>query len=83
MMDLIERTVAMPQGADHLHHYSRFYAWGKNRRRVEAVYLHGSDYRRWVHLDKLPAISDGGCRIIDVVFDVETSAFGISCHGLA
>ncbi len=89
-MERIERDVRLPAGADALYSYSRFYAWQEREdgvRKVVAVYQNLTPAPRggrWVTEDELPLISDGGCGVISLSYDVATQRIEhVSCNGLA
>jgi hypothetical protein len=95
LMDQIEKQVRMPAGSRPLAEYARYYAFDK-RGRVVAIYttLREPSYeslnlpagqRRWVsHEDRLPGISDGGCGVVEVLFDPATEQVTrAECNGLA
>lgn len=85
----IESQVAMPKGAGPLKDYSRFYAEAPAGK-IVGLYIRGGSgdlpagARRWVRFDALPGIDDGGCSVVNIVFDLATrkveKAF---CNGLA
>jgi len=95
LMDQIERQVQLPAGSRPLAKYARYYAFDK-RGRVVAIYTTylepdykslnlPAGHRRWVSEEgKLPAISDGGCGVVEVHFDPATNeVIGTACNGLA
>ena len=94
LMQKIEATVRLPKGAAQLERYNRYYAM--NGPVVIAIYIRADmaaapksapekGVSRWVG-DKrgLPNYSDGGCDIVDLVYDPATQTFSqISCQGEA
>jgi len=93
MMDKIERLVELPEGTAALHKYARYYAQQDSK--VVALYRIPSfmgppgkseleaGQRRWVaDYHELPGILDGGCYVVDVVFNPTTQKFErIECNG--
>jgi hypothetical protein len=94
LMDKIEQQVRLPTGSRPLGEYARYYAFDK-RGRVSAIFTTflEPDYeslnlpagqRRWVSAEgKLPGISDGGCGVVEVLFDPTTDEVRAECNGLA
>ena len=85
VMDRIERAVTLPNGARPLASYARNYAWADiARTKVTAIYLGwGTPGRKWIGFDDLPMVFDGGCGVIELVFDVKRGTFDeIDCHGV-
>ena len=89
LADEIESQVAMPKGAGSLKDYSRFYA-GAPAGKIVGLYIRGgngdlpSGARRWVRLEALPGIDDGGCSVVNIVFDLATRKVEKEvCNGLA
>jgi len=88
-MDKIERQARMPKDALALTRYSRFYTAAKSGE-VIGTYV-ASAYndlpvgqRRWVKdINHLPAINDGGCSIVNVIFDPTTNRTQAFCNGEA
>ncbi len=75
----IEQVLQLPQGAEKLENYARYYASKDSR--VVGTYITLVDPQnqyydlpvgghRWVHdHHNLPAISDGGCSVVEVVYN--------------
>lgn len=94
IMDDIEQRVQLPAEAFKLDKYSRYYArYGK---RVVGTYITLVDpenqyydlpigQRRWIEDRRnLPGISDGGCSVVNVVYDPLTQTVGQAfCNGEA
>lgn len=88
IMDAIERQVVLPPGAQPLDRYARFYADGPGGD-VTGVYVGQpppewtTGTRQWVdRLGDLPAIDDGGCSVIGLVYDpVRRTLRGVACNG--
>lgn len=88
MMDRIESQLQLPPNAYELTEYGRYYA--RDGERVVAVYLAAggevrAGERRWV-ADKrgLPIYFDGGCDVINIVYDLSTEIVEQSfCDGVA
>ena len=83
VMDRIEKAVRLPDGSRPLATYARNYAWADiARTHVTAVYVGwGTPGRKWIGFDDLPMIFDGGCGVIELVFDVTKGSFDeIDCH---
>jgi hypothetical protein len=79
IMDRIERDVRLPDGADPLAAYIRYYAWQRQPdggRKVVAVYTAFAAERperpgrHWVAEGALPMVDDGGCGIVSLRYDV-------------
>jgi hypothetical protein len=93
IMDRIERAVRLPDGAEPLAAYARYY--GISGGRVEAIYVLPSiglsqgalaaGRRRWVgDVRQLPGISDGGCAVVEVRFDLTAGRIErVACNGVA
>lgn len=86
----------MPEGADPLDRYVRYYSgeWVDGARRVRGVFLVASIAAltqrggvtgiRVVTSDDLPDISDGGCGVIELEYDVASDhVISLACHGSA
>jgi len=85
IMDKIEATGRMPAGAAPVAGYFRQYAWADiQKTKVTAVYQRSnSPGRRWVDFDDLPMVGDGGCAVVELVYDVKTGGLDeIYCHGV-
>jgi hypothetical protein len=88
IMDRIEREVRLPEGADPLGAYLRYYALhqdGHGTRVVIGYYVRStSPGRRWVDETEQPMIDDGGCSIVQVVYDLATQSIqNAYCNGVA
>lgn len=90
LMDEIESQVQMPSEAGALDRYSRFYTQAKSGEIVGTYVKSAHDNlpigrRRWVtDLYHLPAIDDGGCLIVNIVFDPMTKKVTQAlCNGIA
>ncbi len=93
-MDQIERRVKLPAEASNLNEYARYYASDGNRvvgTFIELVDPENPYYdlpigqRRWIenHRD-LPAIFDGGCSVVNILFNPATQRVEQAfCNGLA
>jgi hypothetical protein len=89
LADEIEAKVVMPVGASFLNGYARFYA-ATPAGKIVGLYFRGvSDglepgARRWVPAKALPGVDDGGCAVVNVVFDVRTRKVEqAACNGRA
>jgi hypothetical protein len=83
LMDQIEKQILMPAGSRPIAEYARYYAFDK-KGRVIAIYttwIEPDDaslnlptgQRRWVSDEgHLPGISEGGCGVVEVLFDPAT-----------
>ena len=88
-MEQVERVVKLPSGAGPLSHYKRFYAYG-NDGDVLGLFL-GGDFvsdsaakRQWVEDYKsFPLVSDGGCGVVNLRFNLKTSKSESWCNGVA
>ena len=86
IMDKIEATRRMPAAAAPVAAYVRFYAWADiQKTKVTAVFVKSeTPGRRWVDFDDLPMVMDGGCRVVELVYDVKIGFIeDIYCHGAA
>jgi hypothetical protein len=94
LMKKVEERVRLPQGAERLEQYARYYAI--DGKRVVATYITivdsaNQDYslpvgqRRWLdNQHNLPVIFDGGCMVVNVVYDAKSStAPNAFCNGAA
>ena len=85
IMDKIEATRRMPTGAAPVTGYFRQYAWADiQKTKVTAIYQRSNTPgRRWIDFDDLPMIDDGGCAVVELVYDVKTGGLDeIYCHGM-
>lgn len=89
LVDEIESQVAMPKGSGPLKDYARFYAEAPAGK-IVGLYIRGgngnlpSGARRWVRFEALPSIDDGGCSVVNIVFDLTTRKVEqVVCNGLA
>ena len=83
-MDAIESTIELPAGAYDLDQYSRTYMFGE--RKILAIYTSsGQPGRVWVSRPAdFPMVFDGGCSVVNVVYDLETRTFlRVACNGSA
>jgi hypothetical protein len=93
-MDRIEQQVRLPADALRLHQYARYYALDGER--IVGTYITHVDpenkyydlpigRRRWIADSRnLPGISDGGCSVVKIVYDVPSSKVQqASCNGVA
>ena len=88
IMDRIEREVRLPAGAGPLGAYERYYALhqdDRGTRVVAAIYVRGgTPGRRWVEETGQPMIADGGCDVIEVIYDLTTQRIQtVACNGVA
>ena len=83
VMDAIESNLRLPRDAKPLRDYGRYYY--RDGGKVVGVYVSGDESgRRWVMKSKAPIIMDGGCGVVNVVFDVASRQVeSISCNGAA
>ena len=85
LMDRIEAGVALPKGASPLTGYVRLYAWADEKLgKVTAIYVRGdAPGRKWVSFEDLPTILDGGCGVIELIYDVPRGGTDeIGCNGV-
>ena len=89
LMDAIDRRIVMPPKAHPLREYARYYA-----RRPDgkiAIFFNGyvdmaatpkAGERQWIDARSMPEASDGGCWIINAVYDPSTDRFDkMRCNG--
>jgi hypothetical protein len=83
-LDTIERSIEMPSGAKPLWQYSRSYFYiGGGRKVMGVLTTIRPPGRRWVAQNPGPFVSDGGCTIVTVTFDVRTSRVeDVQCNGV-
>ena len=84
IMDKIEAAARLPAGAAPVAGYFRQYAWADiQKTKVTAIYQRSNTPgRRWIDFDDLPMIDDGGCAVVELVYDVKTGGLDeIYCHG--
>ena len=94
LMDVIESRVSLPEGTSAIGNYARYYTF--DGALVRAVYLipFGDEVRpertddlkagqrRWVEEKSLPMVFDGGCSVVNVLFDPSSSAnILVFCNG--
>jgi hypothetical protein len=93
LMNEIERTVVLPNGADALRAYDRGYALA-NPDKVVGIYLMRaragsgqtpSGKRKWYGtVADLPFVFDGGCMQVRLEYQISTHRFlSVSCNGYA
>lgn len=93
-MDKIEKLIVLPEGAAALDQYARYYVQKEGK--VYALYDTPLPYmpvesglplkagqREWLGENQdLPVVLDGGCNVIDVVFDLNAQEFERNeCNG--
>lgn len=88
IMDRIEATRRMPANASPVATYARYYAWADAAKtKVTAIYVSlggAAPGRRWVDFDELPLIDDGGCGVVELIYDVKTGVIeDVYCNGIA
>jgi hypothetical protein len=94
LMQQVEERVQLPNGAERLEQYARYYATDGNR--IVATYITLVDpanryydlpvgQHRWLDDHRnLPAISDGGCSIVNVIYNPKArSVLEAFCNGVA
>jgi hypothetical protein len=88
VMDRIEKSVTLPDGAPPLSEYDRYYAFSAPGR-IKAIYLLAGNSttgkRSWLaDPAKLPLSFDGGCRRVTVLYDVPAERFlSVACNRTA
>jgi len=85
VLDRLEARITMPEGAAPLASYARYYA-RHVRGEIVGTYLRiGNEVpgRRWVSLEELPQVADGGCDVITVIADVRGTVRSAACNGEA
>lgn len=94
LMQLVENRVQLPKGAERLERYARYYA--KNGDHIIAIYTTFSKpterdfdlpvgHQRWLDdYRNLPAVLDGGCSTVKVLYDLKgRTAPEAFCNGEA
>lgn len=83
-MASIESRMALPEGAHALSSYRRYY-FSREDGLVGAVYV--SDLnpgKEWVgKRERAPSVFDGGCSVVEVVFDPAKRTVRATCNGIA
>ena len=88
-MHQVDRAVRLHSGAGLLTSYKRFYTYGDNGDVLGMFVGRGFDRdaageRQWVENYKsFPLISDGGCGVVNVRFNVKTLKSETWCNGVA
>ena len=86
-VDSLERTVKLPPGSYPIDAYARYYTVESisHRRMVLGYFVFGGPEPAGRYLHGSPvSISDGGCSVVTVYFDLKTQKVaGVSCNGLA
>ena len=85
IMNRVEASAILPAGAHPLSGYARFYAWSDERRTVRATFV-GNEItgRKWVQYSELPVLNDGGCSVVNIVYDVaKGEVTKLWCNGSA
>lgn len=81
----LESTLKMPDGAGAVTEYARYYSAEPRgtHRAVIGIFLQSREPGVYiVRRDRLPIAADGGCGIVNVVYDVETgSIVAAYCNG--
>lgn len=81
----LEHGLVMPEGADPLPSYARYYTGedAAGRKIIRGYYLDGG--RPGIYLKPSDVtIMDGGCSVVSVVFDVQShKVLGVACNGVA
>ena len=79
----VETLISMPAGALPIEDYTRYYQPGfhEGHRTILGIFVIGGD--RTAHLSSHhPTVTDGGCAVINVLFDVDTDQpLEIRCSG--
>lgn len=94
MMQQVEKNLQLPRGVENLKYYARYYSKDKNL--IVAIYIKWAEpgnpyydlpigHRRWLNSHRdLPSISDGGCSIVNVVYDPKApNEAEVFCNGVA
>jgi len=86
IMDTIEQTATLPQGAAKLDQYDRSYTYMGDRS-VIGIYvrtdLRGTAHtgeRQWVSQKQMPQIAGGGCSVVTVFYDPKTHKADSMCN---
>lgn len=89
LMQQVDRTVRLPSGSGILNSYKRYYTYGDNGDVLGMFVSRDFDRdaageRQWVeNYKRFPIISDGGCGVVNVRFNVKTSKSETWCNGVA
>jgi hypothetical protein len=82
MVGQLETRAVMPPGAKPIDAFTRYYVPGYDhgRRVVYGLLKEGGD--KHIHFSNGPIIMDGGCSVVELVFDVTADQMtSIKCHG--
>ena len=84
-MTEIEQQLQMPPGAEQIAKYDRYYMRQAPDTVVGTFVGSGErGERKWVSsIDQLPAIDDGGCGVVNIIFDLKTKKSTTFCNGVA
>jgi hypothetical protein len=83
IMDKIESSVRMPQGAEALTRYRRYYC--RDGQAVVGTYvLSSKPGREWREKNKMMLVLDGGCGVVNIIFSTKESRVTYTdCNGVA
>jgi hypothetical protein len=83
LLDVIESTARLPDGASPLNEYDRFYTVMGDKTFI-GIYVHrdetGPTQRRWVSQEEMPRIRDGGCSVVTIFFNASTRHSNAMCN---
>jgi hypothetical protein len=81
-LDIIERQVRLPARAHPLSDYTRYYH-RKGDKVIGRYLLREPKGRRWARKEDVPAAMDGGCSVVNVIFDAATQKIErVFCNGV-
>lgn len=86
LMEMVEQTATLPEGAATLDQYDRFYTYMGDRS-IIGIYVRtdlrsGSHTgeRHWVSKKEMPQISGGGCSVVTVFYNPKTRKTDSMCN---
>lgn len=80
----LEARIVMPEGAEPVGAYTRYYEAGFDHGRRTVFGLLTEDGDKQIHIGHRPIVLDRGCSVIQLTFDVASGQVtSIGCNGLA
>jgi len=85
-IQVLEQEISMPAGARPLSSYNRYYSavLRDGRRVIHGIYFGNGGKTTVAESGDLPVVMDGGCGVVNVIYDVESHKFiDVFCNGVA